>query len=129
MNLVWKAAAAAVFSAVVGLLLRRHHPEGALLLGAVTALGILSASLGVLDGLRELRELSGKMLGQDRELLIGPVLKCLSISIITRLAADLCRDASQNASAASVELAGSVCAMSTAAPLLLSVLKMIGGML
>ena len=129
MNLVWKAAAAALFSAVMGLLLKRHYPEGALLLGSVTALGILIASMGLLDGLRSLREQVGRMMGQDRELLIGPVLKCLSIAIITRLAADLCRDASQSAAASSVELAGTVCAMTTALPLLLSVLKMIGGML
>ena len=129
MSLVWKAAAAALFSAVMTLLLKKQNPEGALLLGALTALAILTSSLGASGGFRELRETTGKLLGDDAEILIGPVMKCLSIAIITRLAADLCRDASQQAAASSVELAGTVCAVSTVMPLLLSVLKMIGGFL
>ena len=129
MNLVWKAAAAAIFSAVMALMIKKQNPEAALLLGAVTALGILAASFGLLDGFRDLRRVTVVMLGEEGELFVGPVLKCLGISVITRLTADLCRDAAQNAAASSVELAGTVCAMGTAMPLLMSVLKMIGGML
>ena len=62
------------------------------------------------------------------DMLIAPVLKCVAIAVITKLTAELCKDCSQSASACVVELAGTVCAMSVAMPLILSVLKMIGGM-
>ena len=126
MNLILKAAAASVLSAVICLLIRRHNPETALMLGAVTALGILIASLGILDGFRELRLQVRRMLGERGELLISPLVKCLAIALVTKFATEMCRDSSQNVVAAAVELAGSACAMSTVLPLLLSVLKMIG---
>ena len=53
MELILKAAASALLTAAVGLLLKKQNPEIALLLGAVTALGILFASLKIVDGLGE----------------------------------------------------------------------------
>lgn len=129
MELIVKAAAAGLLSAVIGLLIKKQNPETALLLGALTAVGILIASLGILNGFRELRDLVRSMLGSGGELLMAPILKCLAIAIVTRFATEMCRDSSQNAVAAAVELAGTACAMSAVMPLLLSVLKMIGGML
>ena len=64
----------------------------------------------------------------SNETLTGPVLKCVAIAIITKVTAELCKDASQGAAASAVELAGTVCAMSAAMPLIMSMLKMIGGM-
>ena len=60
--------------------------------------------------------------------MIAPIMKCLAIAIVTRIASELCKDSAQNAAAAAVELAGTVCAVSTVMPLLMSVLKMIGGL-
>ena len=57
----------------------------------------------------------------------APVLKCAAVAIVTKLSAELCRDASQGAAAGAVELAGTVCALSIAMPLVMSMLKMIGG--
>ncbi len=115
-------------SSVVGLLLRKNSPELALLLGALTAALVLIASAGFLDGMRELREQVRRMT-EGSELSVAPVLKCLAISIVTRFSTELCRDSGQNAAAAAMELAGCACAMSTVMPLLLSVLKMVGGFL
>lgn len=128
MDLILKAGAAAVLTAVVGLLLKKHNPEAALLLGAVTAVGLICAALGMLNGFGELRRLARQMIGRDSELFLSPVLKCLAISIVTKLSAEICRDASQNAAAAAVELMGSVCSLSVVMPLLLSVLQTIGGL-
>ena len=52
----------------------------------------------------------------------------LGIAIVTKLASELCRDSSQSAVASSVELAGSICALSVAMPLIISMLKTIGAM-
>ena len=123
-----KAAAAALLASVLGLLIRRHNPEGALLLGAACAIGILAASIGILDGFSALRKLIRQSTGGEGERYLSPILKCLAISIVSRFAADSCRDASQNAAASAVEFAGAVCSLGTVTPLLLSVLKTIGGM-
>ncbi len=122
-----KVAAAAVTVSVLGLLLRRYNPELVLLLAAVTAAGTLLASLGLLDGLRELRALLRSILGDGAETLMAPVVKSLAITLLCRFAADLCRDASQNSLASAVELAGNLCCVGITLPLLMSVLKLLGG--
>lgn len=52
----------------------------------------------------------------------------MAVAIVTKLASELCREASQSAAASAVELAGTLCAFSVALPLIMSMLKMIGGM-
>ncbi len=126
MELILKAGAAALLCALTGLLIKKHNPEATLLLGAAASAGILIASLGILNGFQELRRQLEKMLGAGGELLLAPIVKCLAIAIVTRFATDLCRDASQNALASAVEMAGTACAMTAVLPLLLSVMKMIG---
>jgi stage III sporulation protein AD len=127
MELVYKAAALSLISAVMSLLLKKQNPEASLLLGAATALWILIAGVGVLDGLGDVRDQVGRILGKG-ETLITPVMKCLAIAVVTRFSADLCRDSAQNAAASAMEFAGTVCAVSTVLPLLMSVLKIIGGL-
>ncbi len=126
MELIGKAGAVALLCAMTGLIIKKQNPEATLLLGAVAATGILIASLGILNGFQELRRQLEKMLGAGGELLIAPLVKCLAIAIVTRFATDLCKDATQNALASAVEIAGTACALTTVLPLLLSVMKMIG---
>ena len=121
-----KAAAAASLSAILGLLIKKHNPEGALLLGAVCSVGIISASLGILDGFASLRKQLRTVMGGEGEYLLAPVMKCLAISVISRFSADSCRDASQTAVASAVEFAGAACSFVVVLPLLLSILDMIG---
>ena len=128
MELVIKAAAALLTASAVCLLLRRHNPEIALLLGLVTALSVFAASLRVMDGLRDFRRLVRQLIGDESETLISPVVKCLAISVVTRFSAESCRDSSQHAAAAAVEFAGSACSIAAVLPLLMSVLRSIGGL-
>ncbi len=128
MELLVKAAAAALTAAAIGLLIRRSNPELALLLSACTVVLILIASSGFLSGIRELAEAVKTIAGSDDTLTV-PVLKCVAIAIITKISSELCREASQGAAAAAVELAGAVCALSVAMPLVMSMLKLIGGMI
>lgn len=122
-----KASAAALTAAIVCLLIRRGNPEISLLLSICTVSLILIAALGFAEGIRELAS-AVKTVAGSSETLAAPVLKCVAIAIVTRVTAELCRDSSQGASAAAVELAGTICAMSVALPLILSMLNMIGGM-
>ena len=46
----------------------------------------------------------------------------------SRFSAESCRDASQNAAASAVEFAGAACSLGVVLPLLVSVLKTLGGL-
>ena len=127
MELIIKAAAAAMSAAAIGLLIKRSNPELSLLLSACTATLIMIAAAGFLGGLKELAEAVKTITGVS-DTLTSPVLKCVAIAVITKITSELCRDSSHGAIAAAVEFAGTVCAVSVAMPLIMSMLKMIGGM-
>ena len=127
MALIFKAAAAALIAGAIGLLIKRSNPELSLLLSSCTVALIMIAALGFAEGLKDLADAVRTITGSS-ETLITPVLKCVAIAIVTKISSELCKDASQAASAAAVELAGTVCALSVAMPLIMSMLKMIGGM-
>ena len=122
MALVFKASAAAISVTLIALLLKKSNPESALLLSIVTVIVLSAASMRFMDDIRELLELAQEMYGVPYRF-CQPVVKCLAIAIVTRFSSDLCRDASQAALASGVDLAGSVCALSVALPLITSVLK------
>jgi len=128
MELLIKCAALAIFSAVSVLLIRRVNPELALLVSASAAVVILLAGMTLLreltDSMKTVERIFGSQIVQMR-----PILKCLAISAISKLSADLCRDASQSALAAAVETAGSLCAAAAALPMILTLMATIGGML
>jgi len=123
-----KCTALAVFSAVTILLIRRVNPEMSLLISAATAIVILLSCAALLreltDSMKSMAQIFGSQLVETR-----PILKCLAIAAISRLGADLCRDASQSALAAAVETAGSLCAAAVAMPAILALMTTIGGML
>lgn len=122
-----KSAAIAIVSAIVGLIIKRYNPEISVLLSSCTVAMIGIAAVSFAGELKSfvytVRTLTG-----TSDVYIAPILKCVGIAIVTKLTAELCRDSSQSASAAAVELAGTVCAMSVAMPLIMSALEMIGGM-
>ena len=57
--------------------------------------------------------------------LLMPVFQTVGVSILTKLSADVCRDAGQGAIAGAVELAGAVIAIYIALPLMQTVFEMI----
>lgn len=127
MELIFKAAAVSLMAAVVGLIIRRYNPEISVLLSSCTVVMIGIAAMSFAGELKTFVK-SVKTIVGTSDVLIAPILKCVAIAIVTKLTTELCKDSSQSASAAAVELAGTVCAMSVAMPLIMSVLKMIGGM-
>ena len=123
-----KCAALAIFSAFAGLMIRRFNPELGFALSAATAAVLLLSCTALLENLvdsfREAEGIFGSVSVQMR-----PMLKCLGIAAASRLGADFCRDASQTALAAAVEMAGSLCAAAVSLPMILSVMTTIGGLL
>lgn len=128
MTILLKAAAVGIVGAILCLLLKKSAPELGLMLSI--AVSLLAAALGaelleeVVDLLTLLQEETAVSAS-----VVSPVLKCVAIGVVTRLAVDMCRDAGQGAVATAVELCGTACAMTAALPLVRTLLQMIGEML
>ena len=124
MTVLMKAAALGLTGALAGLLLKKNAPEMGLALSMAVCLlaAVLAAELYGQIG--ELVDLAREQTGLSPAI-VSPVLKCVGIGIVTRLAADLCKDAGQGAVASAVELGGAACAVTAALPLMRSLLLMI----
>ena len=127
MEVVIKCAAAALLSSLVCLLIKRTNPEMSMILSAGAIVIIVAAALGFASSLIELAQ-AVRNISSGADVLITPVLKCVGIGAVTKISAELCRDSSQSAAAAAVDMAGTLCAIGVSMPLILSMLKMIGGM-
>lgn len=124
MTILLKAAAIAIAGAVITLLVKRSAPELGLSVSIAVSLLCAALAMELLSGLREILDLVQTQTGLSPAV-TAPVLKCVGIGIVTRLSADMCRDASQSAIASAVELCGAACALVTALPLIQSLLRMI----
>ena len=113
-----------VVGALLALVVKRGSPETALLLTVAAAVVVALALAGVveelLDFLRELGAASG--VSQD---LFVPLFKTIGIALVVKVGGSLCRDAGESALAAVVEMAGTLCALLAALPLLRAVLDML----
>ena len=103
-------------------------PGISFLLSAAAALLALFLCVGLLGPLADffrdaiaLSDLSGGY--------TGPLLKCMTISILTMIGESLCKDAGQAAGAGAVQLVGVAAALYAALPLLRTFLTMIGACL
>lgn len=128
MNDIVKVAAAAIVAAVCAVVVRKQTPEIALLLAACAGVlillfcsGALKSAVRLMDELAEAGGISAAVL--------KPVIKVTGIAVVTRLAADLCRDAKEGALASAVETAGSAIALLTVLPLVSAVLEMLTGLM
>ena len=125
MSLLVKAAALALAGAVIAMLLKKNAPELGLTLSIAVTLAASALAAQLIGQLREVVDLAREQTGLSPAI-VGPVLKCVGIGVVTRLAADLCKDAGQSASASAVELAGAACAMAAVLPLIRALLQMVG---
>lgn len=128
MELLLKVFALCVLAAVTATLLRRSEGELALLLALCAA--VCAAALLVSAGeplaalLRTLADKTGLAPS-----VFTPLWKVLAIALTVRVGGAFCRDAAQGALASVLEIAGAVCALTAAAPLLLAVAELVEGWL
>ena len=122
MELLCKAAAAAIVAAILGLVIKKSNPESTMLLalGAVALLMTFALS-AVDDIIGFLKELGG-FAGISSNI-VSIVLKTTGIGIVAKISADVCRDSGQQALATAVEFTGAAAAMYVALPLFRSVLE------
>ena len=128
MDIIIRVAIAGIVGSVLSLVLKRGAPEIGLILAIAASLLILIVGM----------ELVSTILGFARVLqnaaslspaLLTPVFQTVGIGILTKLSADVCRDAGQGAIAGAVELSGTVAAIYIALPLMQTVFEMIGRLL
>ena len=117
-----KIAAIAVAAALCAVVVKKNVAE--LCAGAI----ILSCSLGALEGVKELMDTLADTAGLSPAVL-APVVKTVGIAVLTRVSAELCRDAKEGGIAAFVETAGAAAALLVSLPLLKTVLSMVTGLL
>lgn len=123
-----KIAAVAVAAALFGVVLRKSAPELALALTLAAGGLILLAALGAMERVTELMEELADRAGLAPAVL-APVVKTVGIAILTRVSAEVCRDAGESGVAAFVETAGAALALLATLPLLSAVLETVAGLL
>lgn len=128
MSQVLQLSAVAVIGALCAMNLRRQVPELAVVLAMVTGVLLLTAAFGAMEQVKDFFAQLTQLAGLAPEVLM-PMVKTVGIAILTRLTAELCRDAGEGGIAAFAEVAGGVAALCVALPLAQAVLAMISGLL
>lgn len=118
-----KIAAVAIISAICAVVLKKQVQELGLVLALTAGALILSFALSAMEGVRQLMDTLASLAGLSSSVLL-PVVKTVGIAIVTRVAAEVCRDAKEGGIAAFVETAGAACALFVALPLLEAVLEL-----
>ena len=126
MELLGKLIALCLLTAVLALLLGRGSAElsflltlSAVLLGVFLLLAAVDEASALCTELLELTRLSPT--------LFVPLVKVMAVAVTARLTAALCKDAGQGALAVLTEIAGTVCALWCALPLLQAVVELLEG--
>ena len=123
-----KIAAIAVAAALCSVVVKKNVAELGMVLALCAGAIILSCSLGALEGVKELMDTLADTAGLSPAVL-APVVKTVGIAVLTRVSAELCRDAKEGGIAAFVETAGAAAALFGSLPLLKTVLSMVTGLL
>mgnify|MGYP000270947755 CR=1 FL=1 len=117
-----------ITSAILILIIKNHRPETglqiSLVFGALVMVFLASRIRTVLDLIGiyvERANING--------VYITTIFKIIGMAYITEFAAESCRDASQNAIATKIELAGKILIIITAMPVVTSVMNIILGLL
>ncbi len=128
MSGVVKIAAAAVAAAMCAVVVRRQSPEIALALGIGACVLIVLSCSGALESAVELADKLAQTGGLSAQV-VEPVMKTAGIAIVTRLAADFCKDAKEGGLASAMELGGTALALAAALPLMTAVLDVLAQLL
>ena len=127
MELMFKAVATALSAALIGLFLKKFNPELSGLISLCTISIILIATVNFAAEFKTLISDVRKFVDIS-DVYIVSILKCLAVSILTRLTCDMCRDAGQAALSSTVEFAGCICAALVVLPLITNMIDLVGSM-
>lgn len=123
-----KIAALAVAAALCALVVRQNAREIGLVLALLAGALILGQALGAVEAIWELLEELGERAGLSPAVL-DPVVKTVGIGILTKISAEVCRDAKESGIAAFVETSGAALSLYVALPLIRAVLDTVSELL
>ena len=124
METVFRIAALCIIAALLTLVVKRGSGELAMLLSLAAVTAVLLSLAGALEELVAFLRTLGQRTGLPEELFL-PLYKTVGIALVVKAGGNLCRDAGESALAAALEMAGSVCALLVALPLLQAVLDLL----
>ena len=123
-----KCSSVAIFSSLICVLLKKQSPEFSLLISICVSVLVICSCAELINEIKKLLDFTLDMLGSSGTL-ISPLLKCMGLGVISKLSADVCREASQASVASALEYIGTLCAAVVCLPIISSMLKMIGGLI
>ncbi len=124
MEMATQVAALAAVGAVCAAAIKKQTPDVALVMTICAATLILTMAMTAFRPIRELMDALAERAGLSAAVL-SPVIKTVGVSILTRVTAELCRDAGEGGLASAVEIAGGACALLVCLPLFEAVLGLI----
>lgn len=124
MEKLGQVAALAMVSVLAATVIKKQAPDVALVLTLCGMAAILALIMDFLTPIRQLMDTLTDKAGLSPAV-VAPVIKTVGIGLLSRLTAELCRDAKENALAATVEMAGAAMALWVAVPLFEAVLSSI----
>lgn len=124
MDAVIQIAALGTVAAVCAAVIKKQTPDMALVLAVCAVALVLFAGVGILRPVRTLLDTLAQRAGLSAAVL-GPVLKTVGTALLTRVTAELCRDAGERGVASAVEMAGGACALVICLPLFEAVVQLI----
>lgn len=117
-----------IVSAILILIIKANRPEISLQISLAFGAIVMVSLAGKIKSIIDLIDLYMTRTNING-VFIKSLIKIIGMAYITEFAAESCRDASQNAIAAKVELAGKILIMVTAIPIITSVMGIILNML
>ena len=128
MEVVIKVAALAAVSALMAIVIKRGTTEMSLVLEIAVCAAIAAIAVSLATPIAEVITKAKVMSGLS-ESILTPVIKCVFIGIISKIASDMCKDGGQGAVANAVELTGAIGALYVSLPLISTLLDMLGELL
>lgn len=124
MESIVKIAVLAVVAALCAVMVKKQVPELGMVIGLAAGVLILAPSVAAIKRAKELMESLADVAGLS-PVVLTPVIKTVGIAIVTKMAAEICRDAKEGGIAAFVETAGTTVALFVCLPLIEAVFGII----
>lgn len=124
MDTITQAVALGVVGAICAAVIKKQTPDVALTLTLCAVALILSGAMSAFRPIRELMDVLADRAGLSAAVL-SPVIRTVGVALLTRVSAELCRDAGERGIASAVEVAGGACALVICLPLFEAVVQLI----
>ncbi|MDR0958212.1 MAG: stage III sporulation protein AD [Clostridiales bacterium] len=125
---IYKIAAAGIIATILALTLKRDNPVFGVFVGIAISVIILLALMPALTEVFGIFKEISSLAGANTDYILI-IVKIIAISYIAEFAAQICSDAGEAGIGAKIEFGGKVIIMTVAAPLIVSLIKEITGML